>query len=73
MTTQFVIDLAKKVNEIDPRVSAVADGGTIKGCFRGKGGENYVYMVSSNEFLVNNEGPSVRKAFAKAVEAISQQ
>ena len=67
MTTQLIIDIAKRVNEIDPRISAYADGGTIKGCFRGKGSENYSYLVTAREFQFNNEGPNVRKAIEQAI------
>jgi hypothetical protein len=67
MTTQLIIDLANKVNQIDPRISAYAEGGYIKGCFRGKGKENYSFLVSAREFQYNNEGPNVEKAIKKAI------
>lgn len=70
ITTQLVIDLAKKINQIDPRVSAYAEGGFIKGCFRGKGKENYSYSVTARQFEFNNEGPSVRIAVEKAVSEL---
>ena len=70
MTTQLIIDIATKINKIDGRISAYADGGTIKGTFRGKQNEDYCYMVSSREFVYNNEGPNVRKAVEQAVKEL---
>ena len=70
MTTQLVIDIAKRINQIDARVSAYADGGTIKGTFRGKKNEDYCYMVSSKTFIYNNEGPNVRKAVEQAISEL---
>jgi len=67
MTTQLVIDIAKRVNKIDTRISAYAEGGTIKGCFRGKGKENYSYLLTARQFEYNNEGLNVRKAIEQAV------
>jgi len=67
MTTQLIIDIANRIHQIDPRVSAYADGGTIKGTFRGKQKEDYCYMVSSRSFIYNNEGPNVRKAVEQAI------
>jgi hypothetical protein len=67
MTTELVIKLAARISQIDPRISAYAEGGKIKGCFRGKGKENYQYCVSSRTFDYNNEGPNVRKAIQQAV------
>lgn len=70
MTTEIVIEIAARIKQIDPRVSAYADGGTIKGTFRGKQNETYCYMVSSREFVYNNEGPNVRKAVEQAVSEL---
>lgn len=67
LTTQLVIDIAKRVKEIDPRVSAYAEGGRIKGTFRGKRNETYSYMISKRAFDYNNEGPNVREAVEQAV------
>ncbi len=70
MTTQLVIDLANRINQIDPRISAYVDGGTIKGTFRGKRNEDYCYMVSSKSFIYNNEGLNIRKAIEQAISEI---
>jgi hypothetical protein len=70
MTAQQVIDIATKVNQIDPRINTIVEGGTIRGCFRGKQNENYQYMVTERSFVFNNEGPNVRKAFEKAIEQL---
>lgn len=67
MTTQLVIEIANRVHQIDGRVSAYAEGGMIKGTFRGKKNEDYCYMVSSRSFIYNNEGTNVRKAVEQAV------
>lgn len=71
MTTQIVIDIANKVKEIDPRVSAYADGSCIKGTFRGKKGEDYCYDLAFRTFKYNNEGPNVRKAIEAAILALN--
>lgn len=70
MTTQLVIDIAKRVKEIDPRVSAYAEGGRIKGTFRGKKSEDYSYMVSSRTFDYNNQGIHVQRAVEQAISEI---
>ena len=70
MTTQIMIDISNRIKAIDGRVHAYAEGGVIKGCFRGKGSENFEYMVSSRSFNFNNEGPNVRKAVNQAVSEI---
>ena len=70
MTTQLVIDIAKRVKEIDPRVSAYAEGGLIQGCFRGKGKENYSYLLTARKFQYNNEGPNVRNAIEQAINEL---
>ncbi len=67
MTTELIKNIAKRINEIDGRVSAHADGGCIVGTFRGKSREDYKYMISTRSFVFNNEGPSVRKAVESAV------
>ena len=72
MTTQQVIDIANRIRQIDGRVSAYAEGGMIKGRFRGEVGEDYCYMVSSQRFLYNNEGPNVRRAVEQAVTEITK-
>ena len=70
MTTQLVIDIANRVHQIDGRVSAYAEGGCIKGTFRGKQQEDYCYMISKREFVFNNEGPNVRKAVEQAISEL---
>lgn len=70
MTTQLVLDIAQRINQIDPRISAYAEGGQIKGTFRGKTRENYCYMVGSKSFIYNNEGPNVAKAVAQAISEL---
>ena len=70
MTTQLVIDIATRINQVDGRVSAYAEGGCIKGTFRGKKNEDYCYMVSSRSFVYNNEGPNVRKAVEQAISEL---
>lgn len=71
MTTQLVIDIAKRINQIDARVSAYAEGGCVKGTFRGKKNEDYSYMISSKTFIYNNEGPNVRKAVEQAMSELA--
>ena len=70
MTTQLAIDIATRINQIDGRVSAYAEGGTIKGTFRGKKNEDYCYMVSSRSFVYNNEDHNVRKAVEQAISEL---
>jgi len=70
ITTQLVIDLAKKIKQIDPRVSAYVEGGFIKGCFRGKGSETYSYLVTARQFEFNNGGSNVRIAVEKAISEL---
>lgn len=67
MTTQLVIEIANRIHQIDGRVSATAEGGMIKGTFRGKKNEDYCYMISSREFEYNNEGNNVKKAVEQAI------
>jgi len=70
MTTQIVIDIANRIHEIDSRISAYAEGGTIKGTFRGKMKEDYCYMVSSRRFVYNNQGYNIRCAVEQAISEI---
>lgn len=70
MTTQQVIDIARRITQIDPRISAHANGGTITGTFRGKAKEDYSYLLSAKTFIFNNEGPNVKKAVDQAVTEI---
>jgi len=67
MTTQLVIDIANRINQIDPRISARAEGGMIKGTFRGKQHEDYAYMVTERKFYKNNAGNPVNVAVEKAM------
>lgn len=70
ITTQLILDIAARVNQIDARVSAHVTGGMIHGTFRGKTSENYKYNVAAGEFVYNNEGPNVKKAIEKAVSEL---
>ncbi len=70
MTTDLVTEIAKRVNQIDSRISAYAEGGCIKGTFRGKQKEDYCFLVSAKEFKYNNEGPNVRKAVEQAISEL---
>ena len=70
MTTQLVIDIANRVHQIDGRISAYAEGGCIKGTFRGKKNEDYCFMISTRSFTYNNEGSNVRRAVEQAISEL---
>lgn len=68
MTTELVIKIANDVKAIDPATNAFADGGQIKGYYRGKSSEGWCYQIGYG-FKYNNKGHKVTMAVKQALEA----
>lgn len=64
--------LAKKVSEIEPRLSAVVnEDGDIEGCFRGKTSQTYKFDIYVLDFQFNYAGYEAKKAFNEALKQIA--
>ena len=51
-----VENFAKRMEELEPRLSTFCEGGYITGTFRGKRGYDYKYCFTSGEMIFDNNG-----------------